>query len=312
MISDSPMFDRGIPSICYGLRGLDVLPDRSARHEIGSALRIVRRRRRQSGDGAGAGPRADERPRRPHQDSRASTTTWCRCGRKSARSSRSCRSTRRSTGRISARRKLFGETGYTTLERIWARPTFEVNGLLSGFTGEGAKTVIPAVGHGEGQHAAGAEPGSEEDRRSVRGVRQEGHAEDGRAEAHAHARRQAVDDGVRQPVRAGRRSRDREGLRPDVRSSIAKAARFRSSRRSRRSSGCRACCSASACPTRTRTRPTRSSISATSTTASSPRPFSMRKSVRFPDLGRSAGVLRAAPAAALRSVPVLRLGDPVA
>ena len=41
--------------------------------------------------------------------------------------------------------KLFGETGYTTLERVWARPTFEVNGLLSGFTGEGAKTVLPAV-----------------------------------------------------------------------------------------------------------------------------------------------------------------------
>ena len=30
------------------------------------------------------------------------------------------------------------------LERTWARPTFDVNGLLSGFTGEGAKTVIPA------------------------------------------------------------------------------------------------------------------------------------------------------------------------
>ena len=40
--------------------------------------------------------------------------------------------------------KLFGERGYTTLERVWARPTFEVNGLLSGFTGDGAKTVIPA------------------------------------------------------------------------------------------------------------------------------------------------------------------------
>jgi acetylornithine deacetylase/succinyl-diaminopimelate desuccinylase-like protein len=41
--------------------------------------------------------------------------------------------------------KLFGESGYSTLERVWGRPTFEVNGLLSGFTGEGAKTVIPAV-----------------------------------------------------------------------------------------------------------------------------------------------------------------------
>jgi acetylornithine deacetylase/succinyl-diaminopimelate desuccinylase-like protein len=41
--------------------------------------------------------------------------------------------------------KLFGESGYTTLERTWARPTLEVNGLLSGFTGEGAKTVLPAV-----------------------------------------------------------------------------------------------------------------------------------------------------------------------
>jgi acetylornithine deacetylase/succinyl-diaminopimelate desuccinylase-like protein len=41
--------------------------------------------------------------------------------------------------------KLAGEKEYTVLERVWARPTFEVNGILSGFTGEGAKTVIPAV-----------------------------------------------------------------------------------------------------------------------------------------------------------------------
>src|SRR5439155_14198267 len=41
--------------------------------------------------------------------------------------------------------KLFGESGHTTLERTWARPTFEINGLLSGFTGEGAKTVLPAI-----------------------------------------------------------------------------------------------------------------------------------------------------------------------
>ena len=39
---------------------------------------------------------------------------------------------------------LSGEKGFSTLERIWMRPTCEVNGLLSGYTGEGAKTVLPA------------------------------------------------------------------------------------------------------------------------------------------------------------------------
>jgi acetylornithine deacetylase/succinyl-diaminopimelate desuccinylase-like protein len=40
--------------------------------------------------------------------------------------------------------KLGGEAGFGSLERIWARPTLDVNGLLSGYTGEGAKTVLPA------------------------------------------------------------------------------------------------------------------------------------------------------------------------
>ncbi len=40
---------------------------------------------------------------------------------------------------------LGGEKGFTTLERVWMRPTCEVNGLLSGYTGEGAKTVLPAT-----------------------------------------------------------------------------------------------------------------------------------------------------------------------
>ena len=39
---------------------------------------------------------------------------------------------------------LWGEEGYTTLERIGARPTLEVNGMIGGFTGEGSKTVLPA------------------------------------------------------------------------------------------------------------------------------------------------------------------------
>ncbi len=37
-----------------------------------------------------------------------------------------------------------GEIGFTTLERVWARPSLDVNGMISGYTGEGAKTVLPS------------------------------------------------------------------------------------------------------------------------------------------------------------------------
>jgi acetylornithine deacetylase/succinyl-diaminopimelate desuccinylase-like protein len=40
--------------------------------------------------------------------------------------------------------ELYGEDGFTANERTGARPTLDVNGMLSGFTGEGSKTVIPA------------------------------------------------------------------------------------------------------------------------------------------------------------------------
>lgn len=39
---------------------------------------------------------------------------------------------------------VMGEAGYTTLERTGIRPTFEVNGIWGGYTGEGAKTVLPS------------------------------------------------------------------------------------------------------------------------------------------------------------------------
>lgn len=40
--------------------------------------------------------------------------------------------------------EVFGESGYSTNERRWARPTCEVNGLFSGYTGVGPKTIVPS------------------------------------------------------------------------------------------------------------------------------------------------------------------------
>ena len=43
--------------------------------------------------------------------------------------------------------EITGEKGYTTLERTGIRPTLDVNGIWGGYTGEGAKTVLPAKAH---------------------------------------------------------------------------------------------------------------------------------------------------------------------
>ncbi|HEV7933028.1 MAG TPA: dipeptidase [Actinomadura sp.] len=44
-------------------------------------------------------------------------------------------------------RAAYGEAGFSTLERIWARPTAEVNGMWGGHTGPGGKTIIPREAH---------------------------------------------------------------------------------------------------------------------------------------------------------------------
>jgi acetylornithine deacetylase/succinyl-diaminopimelate desuccinylase-like protein len=144
VISDSPMFDRGIPSICYGLRGLayfqiDVRGTKSDLHSgsFGGAVvnpnmalaQILAQMKDRGGRIRIPGFYDDVRELSPEERDQ-----WKRLPFNE----------RRYAKEIGAP-KLFGESGYSTLERVWARPTFDVNGMLGGFTGEGAKTVIPAV-----------------------------------------------------------------------------------------------------------------------------------------------------------------------
>jgi len=144
VISDSPMFDRGIPSICYGLRGLtyyqiDLRGTKSDLHSgsfggaVANPAMVLAQALSQMKDKGGRvkipGFYDDVVELRPEERAEFARLPF---------------NERKYRQDLNAP-KLFGETGYTTLERIWGRPTFEVNGLLSGFTGEGAKTVIPAV-----------------------------------------------------------------------------------------------------------------------------------------------------------------------
>ena len=63
--------------------------------------------------------------------------------------------------------QLTGEPGITVLERIWARPTLEVHGIAGGFTGAGAKTVIPAKATAKVSIRLVPEPGSRQDHRTL-------------------------------------------------------------------------------------------------------------------------------------------------
>ena len=144
VVSDTEMFARGVPSLCYALRGLaylqiDVRGTTTDLHSgtYGGAVanpafvlaQILAQMKDRGGRVKVPGFYDDVRPlsdaeraeykKLPHNE----------------------KEYRKSIGAP----KLFGESGYTTLERTTGRPTFEVNGLLSGFTGEGTKTVLPAV-----------------------------------------------------------------------------------------------------------------------------------------------------------------------
>jgi acetylornithine deacetylase/succinyl-diaminopimelate desuccinylase-like protein len=144
VISDSPMFDRGTPSICYGLRGLAYyqIDLRGTKTDLHSG----------SFGGAVANPAvvlAQMLAQVKDRSGRIKIPGFYDdvvelSAEERAEFAKLPFSEKKYRNEIGAP-KLFGETGYSTLERVWARPTFDVNGLLSGFTGDGAKTVIPAV-----------------------------------------------------------------------------------------------------------------------------------------------------------------------
>ena len=144
VISDSAMFDRGVPSICYSLRGLvyfqiDLRGTKSDLHSgvfggaVANPATVLAQVLAQMKDRGGRVkiPGFYDAVRPLSEEERAAWKTLPFNEKKYKKD-------------LGAP-KLTGESGYSVLERVWARPTFDVNGLISGFTGEGAKTVIPAV-----------------------------------------------------------------------------------------------------------------------------------------------------------------------
>jgi acetylornithine deacetylase/succinyl-diaminopimelate desuccinylase-like protein len=143
VISDTPMYDADHPSLCYGLRGLTYLQVEvegpSGDLHSGSWGGIVANpalalagilAQLKYPDGQVAVPGFYDAVRPLAADERAAMAALPFDAARVANE----------LG-VSA---LVGEAEYTPLERLWGRPTLEVNGIWGGFSGEGAKTIIPA------------------------------------------------------------------------------------------------------------------------------------------------------------------------
>lgn len=143
LISDTAMFAPGVPSVCYGLRGisymeLDVTGPKKDLHSgsfggaVHNPIQALAEMIAQlhDKDGRVAVPGFYDRVRRLSKKERAmfEKLPW---------------SDRRFAREVGVS-ELKGEKGFTTLERLWVRPTMECNGIWGGFTGEGAKTVLPS------------------------------------------------------------------------------------------------------------------------------------------------------------------------
>ena len=146
VVCDTEMFAPGLPTLTTGLRGLvyTEVEARGASHDLHSGMyggaapnpmqalaEIIARLK--GPDGKIRIPGFYDKVRRP---SRKELDAWKHLPFKES-------SFLKKEVGASA---LTGEKSFSVLERLWARPTFEVHGIRGGFVGEGAKTVIPAVG----------------------------------------------------------------------------------------------------------------------------------------------------------------------
>jgi acetylornithine deacetylase/succinyl-diaminopimelate desuccinylase-like protein len=142
-VSDTAMFGRGIPSLCVGLRGLMYLEVRvdgpktdlhsgsfggGVANPVNALARILAKLHDDDGRVAVPGfyDNVVELTQEEREEIRGlpfNEAEWLA-----------------STGATAA----VGEKGRSTLERVWARPTIDCCGVHGGFTGEGAKTIIPA------------------------------------------------------------------------------------------------------------------------------------------------------------------------
>jgi acetylornithine deacetylase/succinyl-diaminopimelate desuccinylase-like protein len=143
VVSDTGMLQKGMPSICHGLRGLayfelvvdgpgNDLHSGSFGGAIPNPANVLCQMIASLKDSAGRvtipGFYDDVVPLRPEERAALAALPFQE------------EEFRATTGSPA----LAGEEGFTTLERIWARPTLDVNGLWGGYQGEGAKTVLPA------------------------------------------------------------------------------------------------------------------------------------------------------------------------
>jgi len=142
VISDSNMFAEGMPSILFSLRGMAYLElhVKGARSDLHSGQFGGTVANPGNALGKILASFHDEEGRVAVEGFYDDVAEWEEETRRRIRDLPFDEESYREDLEVEA---LAGEAGYSSLERLWIRPTCDVNGILCGYTGEGAKTVLP-------------------------------------------------------------------------------------------------------------------------------------------------------------------------